>query len=338
MKLFQAKKVKNIINKYNNNLFSELNNNIDTLIDAFTIYYGEEYRNSISEKIKNIYFFTFISSNIIDLMKEGYNNLTSSQKDDYKDLKIIINYYSNKKNLIKIYEGKGSLTGNFRKQIRNAIKENSNTFAFQISNIDIEHNPIYTIFLGIGIDDQAIIHEINHVVTDSILAYIQNDDSKLELIEKIGIANSISLDTDEAMEELLNDKSAYDITTIFHKLGGHISNYNLYSINTYSMLFPLINKFYYKYINLIKKARISDNQNIIYTEIDKNKFEIYKKFITEEINYVYKNNKISQNAITKANELITNLKKENNFKQYINITNQININEINYEETKSKRR
>ena len=304
MGLFQARKVKNIINRYNNNLFNELNNNINILIDAFTLYYGEEYRNIITEKINHTYFFTFISSNIVYLLKEGYNKLNSDQKEIYKDFKTIIDYYKSKKHISKFFEANGSLTGNFKKQIQNEIRNNNDCCAFQSSNIDIDHNPIYTVFFGIGINDQAIIHELNHVITNSILAYIKGYDSKIEMIEKIGTTNSLSMETGEALEELLNDKSADDITNIFYKLGGKISSYSLCSINFYSLLFPLIDNFYDKYYDLIKKSRISDNQNLLYKEIDKQAFENYQEFISNEINYVCKNHKISPNSIYEADELV----------------------------------
>lgn len=299
--------VSSIIKNYNINFFELLNANIEILIEAFINYYGKEYRNIISEKIKKTYFFTFISKSIIDLMITGFNKFNSKEKELHKDFITIIKHYKNKKNFSIFFENNVKLTGKFKNQVIQTINENDDACAFQLSNIDLNDEPIYTIFLGLGVNDQTIIHELNHVITNSILAYTKI--SEIEVIEKIGITNSLDMARGEALEEIINEKTAYIITDIFHKFGGNISNFNLYSIDAYSQLFPLIDRFYYKYYDLLKIARITDNQNILFSKIDKNEFEKYQQFITDELNYVTRNHRISYNAISKANQLISKFDK-----------------------------
>lgn len=319
MELFKKHKILNMIQNYNNDFFESLDNNIDILIEAFTNYYGEEYRNIISEKIKCTYFFTFISKSIIELMINGYNKLNLDEKASHKDFAKIIKYYKNKKHFSKFFENNTKLTGIFKNQVIQAINENDDSCAFQLTNINSNYEHIYTVFLGIGVNDETIIHELNHVITNSILAYTKN--SKIELIEKIGTTTSLEMAKGEALEEIINEKTACIITDIFHNLGGKISNFNLYSIDTYSPLFPLIDRFYYKYCELIKLSRITDNQKILFSRIDAAEFEKYQQFITYELNYVIKNHKISFDAITKANLLINKLDKKN--KQTEDIDNYI---------------
>lgn len=318
MDLFIKSEIKSIINNYNKYFFYSLHNNANLLVQAFTIYYGKEYQAMINDKISNTYFFNFISNTIIDLMATGYSELDKFQKYQHRNFEKIINYYKKKKSFFKFFDDTARLSSNLKKQIIKLIKNSDDSFAFQLSNIDPEHKPIYTIFYGIGVNDETIIHEINHVITNSILAY-QIDDKGVSIIERIGTTNSLSMNEGEALEEVLNDKASCEIADIFHKLGGRISCYNLYPNNTYQVLFPLIDKFYYKYSSLLKKARISDNQNILFTQIDKICFEKYQKFITDEMNYVCKNQQISPNAIKRADELFKKLEKIQETESNINI-------------------
>ena len=164
------------------------------------------------------------------------------------------------------------------------------------------------VFPIIFTSDSTFIHELNHAITSSVLAYSEFLD-----IEKSGIYVSDENKKKKntlLFEELLNHKSAMEIANIFYELGGTLFN-NEHSFNAniqseHELFFPLINEFYEKYKDLLKEARISENRNILFRDMD------YQQFynLNYQINHVYRSKKISYRDLKKNNKLVLNLVKK----------------------------
>jgi len=83
--------------------------------------------------------------------------------------------------------------------------------------------------------------------------------------------------------------STLEITKIFNNLGGNVlddKNYKIPLVGLYEKALPLVMPFYNKYKDIIKKARITENSNILYKYIDKNKYLEFKTFINDVINKI----------------------------------------------------
>lgn len=169
-------------------------------------------------------------------------------------------------------------------------------------------------------DDRMFIHEMNHVVTSFIVKTFKNK----YFIEKTGFDYINTYNTrnkphskyhpELILGEIINDRSAQDITDIIHSKGVYIYDkahtYDLNLLEPYKELIPLIENFYQQFKELIKEARISSNANILFKYIDRDNFEIFKNFIGETYNNVFnKDEELTDNHIDQANELTKKLKR-----------------------------
>ena len=71
--------MENIRNYYNNKINKMLNDNKNKLIEAFVIYYGEEYRDFIIDKIKNMSFCWGITEFFKKSFQERYKKIIESK-------------------------------------------------------------------------------------------------------------------------------------------------------------------------------------------------------------------------------------------------------------------
>ena len=150
-------------------------------------------------------------------------------------------------------------------------------------------------------NDEFLIHELNHVLTTEIPILLEND-NKSGYIEKLGIEAINCIDKivhtanekELIFEEVLNERSALDITEIFHQLGGSIyDDANSFDIKMkafYRDLIPLIEPFYQQYKEIIKEARITSNANILYKYINKDVFNELKDLIGKIFKKIYNDN------------------------------------------------
>ena len=128
-------------------------------------------------------------------------------------------------------------------------------------------------------EDSELIHEVNHAITSSVFANIEG---MVIPFTKTGLNNTF--DEETALEELLNEISTIEITKIFNDLGGNIFNdKNCYIplVSLYKKVLPLVNPFYFKYKDIINEARITENSNILYKYIDKDKYLEFKTFVSK---------------------------------------------------------
>ena len=73
-----------------------------------------------------------------------------------------------------------------------------------------------------------------------------------------------------------------------------------------------------KYKTLLKKTAITDNMNILFSEIDKEKYEEYKRIICEQFPIIYDdNNNLSDKVINYVNNLVDQIGKKENEKEKI---------------------
>ena len=251
-----------MVDKYNTLYIKNIDSNKDKLIEAFVNYYGEEYRIKISNKINEI-IFTWFRHKFLDEFYEKYGNNLNNGLD--------IKYFLD----LDINEVIGSTKdiNSFYYQIKDLVSNSHYIFASNITffnnnnSIEVVNFPIFLT------TDKVLIHEINHVVVRDNMFYI--DDC---LIRKDGL----EVDSKYSIfEEIINELSARDITNIFHNIGGSVFNSKFEIGNDYEKLFPIVEPFYNKYKDLLKRVRISINHNELYKYIDKDVYDRYINFINK---------------------------------------------------------
>lgn len=315
-------KTNKVLEKYANEYFKSIEKNKNILIEAFIQYYGEKYRNTITEKINETNFYTFISNCAIEIIYDNIINNSINDKDLLEDLKLIFNTYKNKNYFTKTFINNTKLDNFYKKQIVEALSNNIHIFGFHIFTFDDDNNPIQNVFTSIFSDDKNLIHELNHVITSTALAFEIIDNDVPATIVKNGIATSYASDhhkVGNSLEEVINDKISFEITEIFHKLGGKIVTHNIdYPDTTYLELFPVIDKFYNKYKSLLIEARITEDTNTLFKEIDKRKFEEFQIMIDKCLEIVVQNKKVPNWIV---DEFMNDMDLNNNNKSQIKTKN-----------------
>lgn len=318
----REKKIDKMIHEYNKDFFKALNDNKNILLEAFVKYYGEEYRKVITTRMNNTYFYTFLSNTTIKYMKLLIDQNAISNTNIAKDIKEILNYYGKKHITAKFYYSGIDVQGKSLKEYTTEFFSNNNDvlggYISGLTNHNTQSCIVYISICQYFHDETSIIHEINHTIRESILAnYIDNNGEEYK-ITKGGIQIKYGeYQNDVEIEEILNHRATLEIRDIFHKLGGCISTNPVHNISPYEELFPLIEKFYQKYKTLLKKVAITDNMNALFSKIDKEKYEKYKKIICEQFPIVHSNNKLSSDVIDYTNNLVNQMDKNNNEKENI---------------------
>lgn len=278
------------INSLNDFYKKQFNDNLDKLILAFTIYFGEEYYELIRERINSILFCWY---------KDKYLNFLYNNVKYYKGffLKRNIKTLLEQNNVIigsnvDISCYKDYLEDDILKQPDSVLAKHSKFFYSNDEIMDIIFFPM------IISNDKVLIHEIEHVIVDNVLAY-KIDKSQKKYIVKSGL--HVMSKSEKLFEEIINERSAVDITKIFHKIKGTIleKKYIVYQSNDYEELFDLIDLFYQKYCNLLKRVRITENYNLLFKYIDKNTYYEY-------IDFIYKIYQEMECQIISGNKFILN--------------------------------
>lgn len=284
------------------NLFN-YNYNNNTIYNFFS--YDEEKQKNI---VKKIFKSDIINPDIINKIKSVISYMDNLKARTHGDEKyitatILYNNYKKKRNnnsILKRIVGSNSKT----------IPEDFDNLGDDPSTVTYPEESYIALPIFITRDDHFI-HEMNHVVTSSILATIDED----YLIEKTGIdafntkdiigSNQSKDNPSDTLGELINDRMAQDITNIIHKKGTYIfDEANTYDIPMefpYKIMLPLIEDFYQKYKDLLKEVNITNNQRLLYTKIDKEALKEFRNFIAEVYVEVYqKNKKLTKEQINKA--------------------------------------
>lgn len=303
--------MENIINYYNNKINKMLNDNKSKLIEAFVIYYGEEYRDFITNKFNEMNFCWGISNFFKKSFQERYKKIIES-----KPLQLL-NQFERIKSLCEFEDNNllGFSNDNINKYsnlIKNVINSNSKITAYNGTFLYKEEIVKFIYFDMFLSSDQEIIHEINHYITNNVLATLSIYDKNF-LVSTSGVS---SFGNEKVLfEELLNEISSMDIVKIFKSLGGNLTwNKELvFTVsNKYKKFLPLVESFYTKYKDILKEVRMSENTNLLYKYVDKDIYLKYIKFI-DECDKIYKGVEIPKEHITLCdslcNAMVRNVKK-----------------------------
>lgn len=327
MKLIEyikEKRIDKIVDKYSKLFLKEIDSNKSILIEAFIKYYGEEYRNIITERLNNTYFYIFISDATIKQIKKLIAENIINNTDIIRNIKKIIKYYGKNHITAKFYcNGEDVQSKSVKNYTTEYFSNKKNSVGGHIVGTTIFNDQSSLIFISFSqyfYDETALIHEINHAIRSSNLAIYVDNNGKERIITKNGIdiKNSESNECIE-IEEIIQHKATLEILDFFHKLGGHISiKPTNHLTSKYEKMFPLIENFYKKYETILKKAAITDNINVLFSEIDKDKYEEYKRVICEQFPIIYDdNNNLSDKVINYVNNLVNQIGKKENKKENI---------------------
>lgn len=285
--------------KYDKLIKRELEKNKQILIDSFVEYYGEEFRTLIESRYNEISFVYYIDW---DMVEYAIKKVIPRAEDPtkYDDF---INFYNSRKAKKPPFE---NVFKKKQSDLPNNLIGTTNSSIFSINYIKSvlpqilnNHDPVnllykndnqiyrVVVFQILSLNEQMIIHEINHAITRDFMSYIAKNYINIANITKSGLSVETmgKYDDGNIFEELINDKSSYEIARIFKRRGGNFSSFccNISLDSYYEYNFHLIDQFYDKFKKYIKIAKISDNKNELINRVGK---ENYKDFV-EVVNTHY---------------------------------------------------
>lgn len=262
---------------YTYELNKRFEENKEKLIESFIEYYGKEFEDRIRYIYSNTDIVYYVGQNITGLIN-SYNIFEYELTDQEK--KIL--------EMERCLSESSSLTDEEKDQIRYLGSNKTNNFSDeeleQVTNTVINASKTNTakkllwtyrgrtnrfIFLPAYIwADSSIIHEMNHNITSDALVTLESDNAERDIsISGLNIDGAEDSENERIIEELINEKSAIEITEIFHSKGGTYvedsARKNIIGESSYRKSFYLIDKFYNKFKDEIKKARISGSKNLL---------------------------------------------------------------------------
>lgn len=279
---------------------SFINNNLDKLAIAFTKYFGNQYENVIKNKIESIIFIWYKHY----LFDEFYKLNKDKVKVDNIDF---ISLYDSNEII-----GSTKNIDKYKNIFHKLLCDNKDILG---TNINIyKNNSIssFVLFPIIMCNDKNLIHEIEHSVVYDILFDKYNN-----ITFKSGLF--LGKIEEKVIEELINERSAIDICSLFHNIGGNILDIKPIKLyNTYNNYLPLIENFYIKYLDILKAVRISNNYSLLFKYINENIYEEYIKFVYKIYSDMEKklcNNEeceLDVKYVLKANEYVDMMELGNN--------------------------
>lgn len=251
--------------KYYDILISE---NINKITKSFIKYFGNQYCDIIENKIKSIIFIWY-KHNLINTFYSSYRTSDKIKED----LEILLKYKNNE------FIGSTKNIDEYKNILKKLIDDNNNILA---SNINIyKHNVVrsFVLFPIIMCNDKNLIHEIEHSVVYNM---IKNGENNISFKSGLFLGKL----EDKLFEELINERSAIDIFNLFHNMGGNILERDIHInlCNAYDNYLPLVEKFYIKYIDLLKIVRISSDYNLLFDYIDRDIYNEYVKYVYQIYN------------------------------------------------------
>lgn len=246
--------------EYYNILISE---NINKIIKSFIKYFGNQYSDIIENKIKSIIFIWYKHY----LINRFYSEYKTNDKIR-EDLVILLKYKNNE------FIGSTKNIDEYKNILKKLIDDNNNILA---TNINIyKHNVVksFVLFPIIMCNDKNLIHEIEHSIVYNM---IKNDENNISFKSGLFLGKL----EDKIFEELINEKSAIDICNLFHNMGGNILEREVHInlCNVYDNYLPLVEKFYIKYIDILKIVRISNNYDLLFDYVDRDVYNEYVKYV-----------------------------------------------------------
>lgn len=257
------KRIKSYNKKYREELDMALKMIEPYLIQAFTLFYGEEYRDQIESTIQNINYTYFLSERYFRLLAKKSFGLSN------KDLKVAQYYLEylkevqfNKKEKEKYLVIKSSFDKKRFAFLKYLVSGEAGYVIFN----EEESTILLPIFV---IDLKTIIHEINHVFMSEVVA---------TSCEGVVIPRLFLFDE---CEELFNDLIAEQVLGIYRQIKGSVP----YSLRRFQLLslyqeyFYLIEPFYQTFYPLIKKSIMTKKYNLLLEMVGKNEFSYYSLLV-----------------------------------------------------------
>lgn len=313
MKKFE--RIKSYNKKYSDELIDSIRTILPKLIEAFTIIYGEKYRDYITYTLTNLNYVFFIPErlfksvliNPIDCskktvylanyyikylyyLKRKYNTLPKEQKQEFVIKNFIVSTTLNERDLQD-------------ETIIKALEIDYPLMSFIESNGNFKKTIFYPIYT---IDFLVIIHEMNHALN---LDAIMHDDKKLY---------TPRLFSNEASDEIVNDYIAAMVYTTYFEIGGvlpkPLKEFGLervyqpyYSLAEYLfdsleplVLTSLIAKRHNLFINMVGKVRFQKLCKLLEYFFenghDEEKQEEYKNLVDEMYEYVMSFEEVNYDA------------------------------------------
>ena len=257
------------IRKFNNKWVNDFNksylDNLNKLIEAFTIFYGNSYYKYIKGVITKLKFHFFINEEalvhvvdkddnlMINKINSHVNTLKRLEKCDIKNgmTKTQVGFRCMKRFVYTKF-GRKSLE---YEMWRDLMFEPSLAIYYTNNLIAL---PIYTV------DDNTIIHEINH-------AFNTPD-------------NIYNIFPYAEIDELLNEITALDILDIFKSLGGKIvhNDIKLNCLETSKVY--LIKDFYLNFKDLVSECLIMNDYSVLEDNLGSNNLMTYFSFVVKLYN------------------------------------------------------
>ena len=288
------KKLKEYINDFNIEssfkMTQYIEDNKPILIDSFVEYYGKQHKDQIIDRFNSTYFTFFIGDKLLESIIEeclvkGFN--LSEMTEELTDIIVYALEIDGLSDQDKI-----ALANEFPWPL--SYVGDTNESVWKISGLykrleDIAKKPVAAcmttdlsktgcffsiIALPVGLTDtHTLIHEINHAITTTAIK--RNCGQKYT--QKTGLCVEEKYRT---IEELINDKSSFEIEKTFIKKGGEefpsfdLNNYIRRSKESDSEVKTLVDLFYDEFEEELKEARITNDITVLLDQCGKDNFDI----------------------------------------------------------------
>ena len=278
---------------------SNFTNSIPILIEAFVAYYGEEYRNFITEKIKNIEFIFYCD----DKEKNPVFNITKPASVNFNQIKpiysaLVRNIREKTKRYILSPGLKSTLLLNKEKvvfttadlqsfdpeeirRLNENIRENNTLQQSRINGKNYKQKIYIPLFFA---GDKQLIHEIIHAIKRNLIGTADGF-----TIDKMGLS---VYEDDIFIDEIITDIEADKIYDIFKTYGHNIiEEYSLYEKITsfYDHFKILVANFYNNFKKQIIYAGITLNKNHLVETIGKDNYLEFNKILKEIYDHISDN-------------------------------------------------
>lgn len=270
------------INKHTKELEESIISIEPKLIEAFVRVYGEKHRAKITSTILNMSYIFFISREFNNYIKSSFRNFRK------KDLAIVKSYlkYLNKQDnrfntvapddedkfIVKNYLSRYPYKAEDYCAFKDSLEDDYPCCSAALYIVGNDYFASQYICLPIfTIDLKTIIHELNHALNITILGY--TDDLLLMRTQF----------KKESSEELVNDFIAELVYETYLEIGGVIPKpLKRFKIgNEYEYKDYIVAHLFVKLIDIILESRISENFNLFYELVGKDKTEELENIMSE---------------------------------------------------------
>lgn len=303
----------NILDKYKNEIKTGFLQNKSILLESLIEYYGEEYREIITDRFNNTDFIFYIYEHFNKYLKAT----KTKSKTEKKELKILQKKLETIKNSIrKMHSGtinriiySSDENGKYSKEALETF--NAIFYKNFVCMKAIFEDDKYKRFVFIPLffsNDGCLIHEAIHSITSQLLGIADE-----KIIEKWGLVAPEDFYSDIFLEEATTEIETKKIYQIFKKNGGNFLDkcypFDSYS-SSYDFLLPFIENFYNSQRKDITSTRFSLNKNEIleicgreeYFNFSKTLNDFYAEFPNEKSEDFYSYSSLLESQYKQMNE------------------------------------